>query len=424
MLILSLLALVGALTLRTLLSALQALGKVWAEELCTRKASSFLLWRRFVRAGRWETLLETIHLGEWLLGLFFVGLALAGNAPRLIKLSIASHLSFLGGFGLLLGLLLFLSALTGRLGRLYASHLLPLAAGLALPYLFLLTPLLLLWVVFVARVRPMKSIEPAAPTPQQLRLRLSELLHEGEMAGQVDPKLIGGLLSFQGRIAREVMVPRINVFSLPGETPLRGALHLFSQEGYSRIPVYEETVDQIIGVVLYKDLLNVLARKVDEGDLPASLEIPIRNLLKPVLYAPETKKISHLLQEFRHKQAHLAIVVDEYGGTEGIVTIEDILEELVGNIEDEFDIDEEKLFLPMPGGEWIVDAKMGILDIEKELGLHLPENPEYDTIGGYVFHKAGAIPMKGWTIHQENFELEVLSSTDRAIEKIRITPRS
>ena len=120
----------------------------------------------------------------------------------------------------------------------------------------------------------------------------------------------------------------------------------------------------------------------------------------------------------------MAIIVDEYGGTEGIVTIEDILEELVGEIEDEYDTEDETLFKAHKTGEWIVDAKMSINDIEKELGVAIPHSPEYDTIGGYIFHRAGTIPAKGWRIHHENFELEILSSTERAIDKIRIIPHS
>jgi CBS domain containing-hemolysin-like protein len=120
----------------------------------------------------------------------------------------------------------------------------------------------------------------------------------------------------------------------------------------------------------------------------------------------------------------MAIIVDEYGGTEGIVTIEDVLEELVGEIADEYDLHEEKLYTPLASGSWIVDAKMSILEIEKELSISIPEAPEYETIGGYIFHTAGAIPKKGWCIHHEYFDLEVISSTPRSLEKIKITPVS
>ena len=140
-----------------------------------------------------------------------------------------------------------------------------------------------------------------------------------------------------------------------------------------------------------------------------------------MLYTPETKKLSNLLQEFRKKQVHLAIVVDEYGGTEGIVTIEDILEEIVGDISDEYD-EEEALFIPQSDGSWIVDPRMSILDAEAQLGITFPEEGDFDTIGGYIFHCTGSIPTKGFVIHRDEFDIEILRSSDRSVEKVKIRP--
>jgi CBS domain containing-hemolysin-like protein len=128
-----------------------------------------------------------------------------------------------------------------------------------------------------------------------------------------------------------------------------------------------------------------------------------------------------LLQEFRKKQVHLAIVVDEYGSTEGIVTIEDILEEIVGEIEDEYD-EEEALFISQPDGSWIVDARMSLLDVEEQLGIVIPQEGDYDTVGGYIFHQAGSIPSKGFVIKHDDFTLEILRSTDRFVEKVKLKP--
>jgi len=249
--------------------------------------------------------------------------------------------------------------------------------------------------------------------------KILEILHDSEFAPTLDPndqKLILSVVSFKERIAREVMVPRIDMFTLDAETTVKEAAQHFIKEAYSRIPIWKESVDNIIGTLYYKDLLNIYLS--DSKDL----DRPIEKILKPIVYTPETKKISQLLQEFRVKQIHLAIVVDEYGGTEGIVTIEDILEELVGEIADETDHDEEALFTPLPSGGWIVDAKMTIIDIEEELYVAIPQSPEYDTLGGFIFHKAGTILSKGWKLHQDTFDLEVLSSSERMIEKIRMTP--
>ena len=217
------------------------------------------------------------------------------------------------------------------------------------------------------------------------------------------------------------MVPRIDIFSLPIETTLQEATESFLAQGYSRIPVYRESVDKIVGVVLFKDMLKHYFHASNDKEREKKLKGSLESFLKPVLYTPETKKISQLFQEFRSKQLHLAIVVDEWGGTEGIITIEDILEELVGEIADEYDIDEEVMFSVLPGGGWIVDGKMSILDIEEELGIKIPQNPEYDTIGGFIIHRAGTIPSKGWRIHHDEFDLEVLSSDERSVDKIRIT---
>ncbi len=263
------------------------------------------------------------------------------------------------------------------------------------------------------------------PSHKEIKEKIVELVWEADNSENLDPqdkKLILSVASFKERIAREIMVPRIDVFSLDATLTVEEATKTFAEERYSRVPVYRDTVDNIIGVLLYKDLLNFYIN-TDDLTKDTLKRTTIEKFLKPIVYTPETKKISHLLQEFRAKQLHLAIVVDEYGGTEGIVTIEDILEELVGEIADEYDDkNEEILFSSHPEGGWIVDAKMNINDTEKELGIIIPKSPEYDTIGGYIFERAGAIPTKGWRIHHENFDLEILSSTDRSIDKIRIIP--
>ncbi len=269
--------------------------------------------------------------------------------------------------------------------------------------------------------------EKVLPASFRIRDKILEFLNESHLSEYLDPNdqaLILSIASFKDRVAREVMVPRIAVFSLSAETTIEEAAKSFLEQGYSRIPVYRDSVDHIIGVLLYKDVLNVYAKQRSKEKLEEELKSAIETLVKPVVYTPETKKISLLLQEFKSKQSHLAIVVDEYGGTEGILTIEDILEELVGEIADEYDIGDEEMFTPLPTGGWIVDPKMNIFYIEEELGIKIPEGMEYDTIGGYIFHRAGSIPAKGWRIHHDKFDLEVLASTERAIEKIKITPHT
>ena len=262
--------------------------------------------------------------------------------------------------------------------------------------------------------------EPDAQAKQEI----IDIIQGAELSPGInrhDKKLIESVLSFRDRIAREVMVPRVDVFSIPASTPIKEAANLIAAEGYSRTPIYRDTIDDIIGVVMYKDILTKYREYEAEGNDATLLEAPVETIQKNILYTPETKKISNLLQEFRKRQVHLAIVVDEYGGTEGIVTIEDILEEIVGDISDEYDV-EQDVYTAQPDGSWIADARMSIIDTEELLGIQIPQEGDYDTIGGYVFHCAGAIPSRGFVIHQDDFELEVIDSNERVVEKVRIKP--
>lgn len=259
---------------------------------------------------------------------------------------------------------------------------------------------------------------------EQTKQEIIDIIEEAELGPGInkhDKALIESVLSFRERIAREVMVPRVNVFGLPDTTSIKEAAALLAAEGYSRTPVYRSTIDEITGVLMYKDILTKFREYEESGNNEKILNASIETIQKSVLYTPETKNISNLLQEFRKRQVHFAVVVDEYGGTEGIVTIEDILEEIVGEIADEYD-EAESLFTKQPDGNWIVDARMNILDAEETIGITIPQEGEYDTVGGYVFHCAGAIPSKGFVIHQDEFELEVIDSNERMVEKVRIKP--
>lgn len=300
-----------------------------------------------------------------------------------------------------------------KLGAPFASIFLYLAFPLSFIFLKLSQP-------FSRTVYFDSTQEPEA----QVKQEIIDIIQETKLSPTWDPhdkELIERVFTFRDLIAREVMVPRVEVFSLAADTKIKDAAKLIIEEGYSRIPVYRNSVDNIVGVLMYKDILNKYREYAEKGNDPAILEAPIETIQKAPIYTPETKKISSLLQEFRKKQVHLAIVVDEYGGTEGIVTIEDILEELVGDIADEYD-QEEELFFAQPDGGWVVDARMTILDAEEELGVVIPQEGDYDTIGGYIFHVAGEIPQRGFVIHHDNFEIEVLRAGERSVERVRIKP--
>lgn len=305
------------------------------------------------------------------------------------------------------------------LGTRFPETTLKVCAPVASIFLFLVFPVTYLFLKFSQLFSPFTSLSPSEPMGTE---ELMDMLESPEMQKTFDDhdrKLFSSVVTFKERIAREVMVPRVNVFSLPAEMSILEASKLLAKEGYSRIPIYHNTVDNIVGVLMYKDVLSKYMEYVERGNDPKVLAAPIESIQKNVLHTPETKKISNLLQEFRKKQVHLAIVVDEYGGTEGIVTIEDILEEIVGEIADEYD-QEQELFYAQPDGSWVVDARMNILDVEEELGIEIPEEGEYDTVGGYIYHTTGMIPAKGFVIHQDKFDMEILKSNDRSVEKVRL----
>lgn len=253
---------------------------------------------------------------------------------------------------------------------------------------------------------------------------LSDLIHEiseGNLLSEHDRKLFKSVLTFRDRIVREVMVPRVDLFCLPDSCTIREAAVAMQKEGYSRVPVYKNTQDHIVGVLLYKDIFAKYMQYEANQSAKEFLDGPVEELAKNVLYTPETKKLSLLLQEFRKKQMHLAVVVDEYGGTAGVVTIEDILEEIVGEIADEYD-ETEVLVFPTGRGAWIVDGRINLLDLAEDTGIKVPQEGEYDTMAGYVFFRLGTIPKKGVVLHHDNFDIEILSSGDRFVEKVKITP--
>lgn len=416
--------------------ALQALGRIEGKEE-VQDSTRFPFYRLFAGIqpqNIWGSILFALNLSKFIyylifgfVSFYFIFLFEATEGGDVL-LEISKHFSFYASSALEIAFIVLISLfLELLLSLLIEKAPKAMTRFLALPASFLMIPFLPLIFLFFKSKDFLDRSKSGCPEKSTFKLKdkLLEYLAESELGKYLElneKKLIHTVVSFKDRVVREVMVPRIGVFSLSSETSLAEAARHFSIEGYSRIPIYKENVDKIIGVLLYKDVLSLYTKFIENKQLPDALQKTVENFVKPVLYTPETKKIALLLQEFRSKQIHLAIVVDEYGGTEGIVTIEDILEELVGDIEDEYDTQEEKSFIALSSGGWIVDAKMNILDIEENLNIHIPTSAEYDTIGGYIFHRAGSIPSKGWKIHLDNdVNLEVLKSDERSIRKIKIT---
>lgn len=181
-------------------------------------------------------------------------------------------------------------------------------------------------------------------------------------------------------------------------------------EGYSRLPVYRGTIDNIVGIIYSKDLLSLL----EDRDL-----IVLQDIIRPAHFVPEQKQISQLLREFQQKKAHLAIVVDEYGGTEGIITMEDIVEEIVGEIHDEYD-EVSRTIEPAKDGSGVADPRLSVSDFNAQFNAQLPEAPEYETLAGFIQKVLGRLPEINEAISYQDFTFTILSKTARRIRQVRV----
>ena len=197
------------------------------------------------------------------------------------------------------------------------------------------------------------------------------ILESNEGKTPHDKDLIHAVIAFKDRIVREVMIPRVHLFALPVKTTIKEASLILLREGYSRVPIYKEHIDEVLGILMYKDILKLFVEAKTYETIEGLGLLSLDSLIKPILFTPENKKVAALLQDFRSMQMHMAIVVDEYGGTEGLVTIEDILEEIVGEIADEYDEQEENLYIDEGEGSFLVDPRMSILDIEEHFGIKI-----------------------------------------------------
>ena len=258
------------------------------------------------------------------------------------------------------------------------------------------------------------------PTEDEIRYHIRRGIDQEVFDDRNQVELLEASIEFGMTIVKEIMIPRTEMVALEHEETLEHALDLVEASGHSRLPVYKQTPDNIIGILYAKDLLSVLKNK----------DYPKDNLVKNVVrrdifYAPETQKISTLLTDMRRRSSHLAIVVDEYGGTSGIITLEDIIEELVGEIHDEHDADDPEIRL-LEANRWEVKAHMTIPDFESETGISLPDNGEYETVGGVIINAFGRIPRRGKSIRIGQMNITVIDADARHVKRveIRLEPES
>jgi len=247
-----------------------------------------------------------------------------------------------------------------------------------------------------------------------------EILHavsEGELHGAVDEEekeMIESVIELSDTHVEEVMTPRTDIVALPKDADRQTVLDTILEKGHSRIPVFDGTIDNVLGLLYAKDLL-----RQSESDV-----FELERIMRKALFIPESKLVRDLLREFQAKKVHIAIVLDEYGGTAGLVTIEDILEELVGEIADEYETEEPAEIKRIDEHTVEVDARMRIDDLNDELNIELPEDGDYETIGGFVFNAMGKIPKPGEQCEHQNIGIQVIAAEPRRITRLRlnITP--
>ena len=249
----------------------------------------------------------------------------------------------------------------------------------------------------------------------QKQEEILSVVEEGMMEGVVDEEeveMIENVLELGDTTAQEIMTPRTDVVAVNADDDLESILKTISKAGHSRIPVYEDNIDNVVGLVYAKDLLAQIGR--DPKDFK------LRDTIRPAYFVPETKPLDVLLHEFQNQKLHIAIVLDEYGGTAGIVTIEDILEELVGEITDEYEKPPAKAMKKLNESTAEIDARMYIDDLNSEFDISLPEEEDYDTVGGFVFSHLGYIPKSGENFEYENVKFSIVAAEARRIKRIRL----
>jgi CBS domain containing-hemolysin-like protein len=244
---------------------------------------------------------------------------------------------------------------------------------------------------------------------EQEILRIMEIEEDAGQMEDDERKMIRGVFGLEGTAVREIMTPRTDFAAVDTDATVDDVVKLIVARGFSRIPLYENNADAIVGIIYAKDLFRYLA----EGRMPKDL----REIARTAFFVPESKRLDDLLTDMRKQRVHMAIVVDEYGGTAGLITIEDLLEEIVGEIEDEYDPTEEQI-VRVSDDEALLDGRVSIDDLNELFAAHV-ENEDYDTVGGCIFHHLGRVPAVGDGVDADGLRLTVLSVEGHRVRRVR-----
>ena len=247
---------------------------------------------------------------------------------------------------------------------------------------------------------------------------IKSLVETGQAQGVLqerEQRMITSIFAISEKPVHEVMVPRTDIVAIDVDTPAEEILRDITKVGHSRIPVFEGSPDNIIGILYVKDLFRRLAR--------GEKDVHIRPYLRPAQFVPESKKIDQLLRDMQKEKVHIAIVVDEYGGTSGLVTIEDLVEEIVGEIRDEYDVEQE-MVLPVSENEALMDARVPFEEVREAFALDLPSSENYDTLGGFIVAQLGRFPRAGETVEAGGARFVVETVEGRRIRRVRVVKKT
>jgi len=288
--------------------------------------------------------------------------------------------------------------------------------GVLLACRLVLYPVVAVMAAFDVPIRRLSGVADDAHDngEEAAKAEILQAAEDGAAEGAVDAEeveMIESVMEFGETHAGEIMTPRTDLFAVPADTPWPEACDQIVRAGHTRVPVYEGDLDHIIGVLYAKDLLHLVA---------ADRQKPLREIMRQPYFVPETKPLDDLLREFKRRKVHIAVVLDEYGGTAGVATIEDLLEEIVGDIADEYDRDEPEELKRIDEKTVEVDARMRVDDLNDELELDLPEDADYDTVAGFVFSVLGYIPKVNEKLESHRARFTVLAADERKISSLRV----
>jgi magnesium and cobalt transporter len=252
------------------------------------------------------------------------------------------------------------------------------------------------------------------PRNRQELLEVLREAHQNKLLDNEALAIVEGAIQVADLQVRDIMVPRSQMISIKANQTPRDFLPAIIDAAHSRYPVIGESLDEVIGILLAKDLLPLIL----QGEQPC---FNIKDMLRPATFVPESKRLNVLLREFRANHNHMAVVIDEYGGVAGLVTIEDVLEQIVGDIEDEHDVEEDSYIKPLPSGDYLIKALTPIDNFNETFDSHFSDD-EYDTVGGLVMNAFGHLPKRNEVTEIGEFRFRVLSADSRRIHLLRLTP--